>query len=42
MWVGGMVFIHKDCMQYTKKKNLYCFTMHVLVHCICTAVHEAS
>jgi hypothetical protein len=36
-----MVFIYKDCMQYTKK-NLYCFTMHVLVYCIHTVVHEAS
>ena len=38
---GGMVFRHKDCMQ-TPKKYLYCFTMHLLIYCICTAVHKAS
>jgi len=39
---GGMVFIHKDCMQYTKKKSLFHNAHASLLHPHCSAWSQLS
>jgi hypothetical protein len=38
LWVW---FSYIKTARSTPKKYLYCFTLHLLVYCVCTAVHEA-